>query len=65
MYLFHDHVTLFFADNFSTECQITIKFLVFTQFFSDPEIILRSHRVDRGENDELSLNSVLHKNYNS
>ena len=26
-YVFHDHVTLFFVDNFSTECQITVKFL--------------------------------------
>ena len=40
-YEFHDLVTLFFADNFSTECRITMNF--FTQFFSDPEVILRSH----------------------
>ena len=26
-YVFHDRVTLFFADNFSTECQINVKFL--------------------------------------
>ena len=26
-YVFHDRVTLFFADDFSTECQITVKFL--------------------------------------
>ena len=26
-YVFHDRVTLFFADNFSTECRITMKFL--------------------------------------
>ena len=24
-YVFHDRVTLFFADNFSTECRITIE----------------------------------------
>ena len=32
---------MFFADNFSTECQITVKF--FTQFFLDPEVIFSSH----------------------
>ena len=26
-YVFHDRVTLFFADNFSTECRITIEIL--------------------------------------
>ena len=26
-YVFHDRVTLFFADNFSTECRITMEFL--------------------------------------
>ena len=26
-YVFHDRVTLFFADNFSMECQIIVKFL--------------------------------------
>ena len=26
-YVFHGRVTLFFADNFSTECRITMKFL--------------------------------------
>ena len=26
-YAFHDRVTLFFADNFSTECRITMEFL--------------------------------------
>ena len=26
-YVFHDRVTLFFADNFSTECRITMKFI--------------------------------------
>ena len=25
-YVFHDRVTLFFADNFSTECRITMEF---------------------------------------
>ena len=25
-YVFHDRVTLFFADNFSMECQIIVKF---------------------------------------
>ena len=40
-YVFHDRVTLFFADNFSTECQITVKFL--HNFFLDPEVISSSH----------------------
>ena len=26
-YVFHDRVTLFFADNFSTECRITMEFI--------------------------------------
>ena len=26
-YVFHDRVTLFFADNFSTECRITMEFM--------------------------------------
>ena len=40
-YVFHGRITLFFADNFSTECWITMKFL--HNFFSDREVILRSH----------------------
>ena len=39
-YVFHDRVTLFFADNFSTECRITMEFL---HNFLDPEVILNSH----------------------
>ena len=40
-YVFHDRVTLFFADNFSTECQINVKFLHI--FFLDREVISSSH----------------------
>ena len=40
-YVFYDRVALFFADNFSTECRITMKFL--HNFFSNSEVILRSH----------------------
>ena len=40
-YVFHGSVTLFFADNFSTECRDHHE--IFTQFFSDHEVILRSH----------------------
>ena len=39
-YVFHDRVTLFFADNFSTECRITMEF---THIFVDPEVIFSSH----------------------
>ena len=34
-YVFHDRITLFFADNFSTECRITMKFL--HNFFHTPK----------------------------
>ena len=40
-YVFHGRVALFFADSFSTECRITMKFL--HNFFYNPEEILRSH----------------------
>ena len=40
-YVFHDRVTLLFADNFSTECQITMEFI--HNFFLDPEVIFSSH----------------------
>ena len=40
-YVFHDRVTLFFADNFSTECRITIEIL--HHFFLIPEVIFSSH----------------------
>ena len=40
-YVFHDRVTLFFADNFSTECRSTIEIL--HNFFLDPEVFLSSH----------------------
>ena len=40
-YVFHDRVTLFFVDNFSTECQITVKF--WHNFFFNPEVISSSH----------------------
>ena len=39
-YVFHDRVTLFFADNFSTECRITLEFI---HNFLDPEVIFSSH----------------------
>ena len=39
-YVFHDRVTLFFDDNFSTECRITIEFL---HNFLDTEVIFNSH----------------------
>ena len=40
-YVFQGRVTLFFADNFSTECRITMEFL--HNFFLDPEVIFNSH----------------------
>ena len=40
-YVFHDRVTLFFADNFSKECRITIEIL--HNFFLDPEVFFSSH----------------------
>ena len=40
-YVFHGRVTLFFADNFSTECRITMGFM--HNFLLDPEVIFSSH----------------------
>ena len=40
-YVFHGRVTLFFANNSSTECRITMKFL--HNFFLNPEVIFSSH----------------------